>query len=1478
MSSAPSSSASRSGTRSRIPLHSLFFLAMAAIVAAGASYVAMLQQSRPDPYRPADLMTERWRYPMQRNAFARNEAFEGNLNAVFVRPGGKRVWAVGDGALLLHSDDGGISWVQDTLDLSPDPDGDDQPAPAVVTRQDSTAPDTPDTTSADTLKKMSMLPVTAVMGLGRAVWNRVTQGQVPPPGQQQSRPSPAQQPTRPTAIDSVLERLNAAEGLMALGLTRIHAAQDSLAVRTAKLRDVQFIDDTLGYAVGDGGVVLRTRDGGAHWRWNGPRLPEARLLRVEFVSPDTGWTRSDSTLYRTTTAGRAWDALARVPDSLSMFEDPRLGIVVVSGFHGLQFSGHEARTLSEQDVAAAARLSGESAMATEYAATANVASPDLFGFAAGPKRRLGTGALLRGTALRPAAAFFFDSVRGWAVTGDGRLHGTINGGRRWQVESPGGPPLHDIHFADAKRGWAVGAEGTILSTSDGGDTWMVRAGRRDRIRDVDFIDRHNGWAVGSGGAILHSTNGGRSWKPQASPTDSTLHAVSFATPDSGMAVGAGGTVLRTVDGGRHWSALPVQNAPPRLTFHAVQMMRGGRGWIAGSRGYLFGTSDGGESWRFIRTSTGQDLHAVLFRNPSIGWVAGDAGRLLYTGDGGRTWSRRALQPVIAPIEALVFAPGSQTVWAAGARGVILSGHDSVFERHTTGTDAHLTDIRFTDARHGWATGWNGAMLATTDGGASWRRDSSGTRADLLALDVVDPQHLWAAGKGAVVLRIGQSGRWERTALPGPWIPAPWYGLSWAVVLGLVMLSVPPRRPPEERDPVEGILISDRPMQPGDPDPFQLNDVALGISRFLRNQRTVPPLTLAVTGPWGSGKSSLMNLIGADLRRWRFRTLSFNAWHHQTEDHLLAAFLENVKQQAVPPWWHPSGLRFRLSLLWIRTQRYRPLAILAALGAAVYMAWLLADPDRVGEVVAELGNLIPKTEALKGKGPFDTLKVVVGTLIPGPEQAPAVLGLLGTLGVVGTALRGAKAFGVKPASLMASVTKAMRIRDLEAQTSFRHRFAKEFDEVTRALSPRDMVIFVDDLDRCRSAHVLQILEAINFLVTSGRCVVIMGIDPERVIRSVGREFGKEGEDAPDPRAPEPWVLPAAASAALAPRAPAPQDAEEADRRRREAFARQYLEKLVNIEIPVPRGSDEQQGRLLEPAELEPEGTTVAERLTRLGRWVRPALPVGLTAAACLLILLFGRAAFRAPEAMSAAGTIDVAAALVDAPDAGRTAPAQPSPSVATPPPVDSVPAPEIARAGFRLPSPGGSPSRAALYLGVLLALGVGLVRLLNRPDRVVDDSDLFRKALRAWSPYIVAARRPTPRTAKKFLNRVRYYAMRQSANTPPHTLLGGLKTLPFRNRWLKPLLGKMGFAEPAPASRAGDVLPEELLVALAAVQECAPAALQDDGTYRRFGEFLGEVKKASPTAYERIRDLGYPATITPEQREHFARISAGIRVS
>jgi hypothetical protein len=40
-----------------------------------------------------------------------------------------------------------------------------------------------------------------------------------------------------------------------------------------------------------------------------------------------------------------------------------------------------------------------------------------------------------------------------------------------------------------------------------------------------------------------------------------------------------------------------------------------------------------------------------------------------------------------------------------------------------------------------------------------------------------------------------------------------------------------------------------------------------LSMFLRNKQTVPPLTVGVTGEWGTGKSSFLNIVTSDLRRY-----------------------------------------------------------------------------------------------------------------------------------------------------------------------------------------------------------------------------------------------------------------------------------------------------------------------------------------------------------------------------------------------------------------------------------------------------------------------------------------------------------------------------------------------------------------------------------------------------------------------------------
>ena len=139
-------------------------------------------------------------------------------------------------------------------------------------------------------------------------------------------------------------------------------------------------------------------------------------------------------------------------------------------------------------------------------------------------------------------------------------------------------------------------------------------------------------------------------------------------------------------------------------------------------------------------------------------------------------------------------------------------------------------------------------------------------------------------------------------------PAPWY---WFLALPLVFLAataatLAPTVSTPVTESVSNLAISDRPLEPGEPDAMNLNSLAQGLSMFLRNQNTKPPLVLAVNGDWGTGKSSLMNLLQDDIRRRGARAIWFNAWHHQKEQQLLAALLQTVRRQAVPPWWTPLG--------------------------------------------------------------------------------------------------------------------------------------------------------------------------------------------------------------------------------------------------------------------------------------------------------------------------------------------------------------------------------------------------------------------------------------------------------------------------------------------------------------------------------------------------------------------------------------------
>ena len=65
-------------------------------------------------------------------------------------------------------------------------------------------------------------------------------------------------------------------------------AAEIRAFEDATLRAVHFVDDNVGWAVGDDGVIWNTLDAGKHWDRQ-PTGVKASLRSVQFIDHNVGW-------------------------------------------------------------------------------------------------------------------------------------------------------------------------------------------------------------------------------------------------------------------------------------------------------------------------------------------------------------------------------------------------------------------------------------------------------------------------------------------------------------------------------------------------------------------------------------------------------------------------------------------------------------------------------------------------------------------------------------------------------------------------------------------------------------------------------------------------------------------------------------------------------------------------------------------------------------------------------------------------------------------------------------------------------------------------------------------------------------------------------------------------------------------------------------------------------------------------------------
>lgn len=98
----------------------------------------------------------------------------------------------------------------------------------------------------------------------------------------------------------------------------------------------------------------------------------------------------------------------------------------------------------------------------------------------------------------------------------------------------------------------------------------------------------------------------------------------------------------------------------------------------------------------------------------------------------------------------VVAPGQKHAWRAGDGGAVLHSTDGgkTWKKQKSGVTADLTCGSATSDKVAWIAGRNGTLLLTTDGGKHWQQITTPLKEDLGGVDAVDRTHatIWDATK------------------------------------------------------------------------------------------------------------------------------------------------------------------------------------------------------------------------------------------------------------------------------------------------------------------------------------------------------------------------------------------------------------------------------------------------------------------------------------------------------------------------------------------------------------------------------------------------------------------------------------------------------------------------------------------------------------------------------------------------------------
>jgi KAP family P-loop domain len=283
------------------------------------------------------------------------------------------------------------------------------------------------------------------------------------------------------------------------------------------------------------------------------------------------------------------------------------------------------------------------------------------------------------------------------------------------------------------------------------------------------------------------------------------------------------------------------------------------------------------------------------------------------------------------------------------------------------------------------------------------------------------------------------------------------------------------------------FYADRPVMHAAQDAYGFQVYATQFALLINDPKTDTPLTVALSGPWGSGKTSLAHLIQDSLEAdniwqafWDEKPVIcwFNAWMHGDAPNLGAALAASVTRQV--------ATSRRLYLHWLsplpsvmlspeqRAWRRVWTAIIVASTAFLALMGFLWIFPQFRRTSGPLGHLFGHWQLL-------TVYAAVPAVIGFVRQASRISD---SVGAFIDAPRSAAAQGT-----LAQVAEQLKTVMYQAQRRWRIPGQKRW----HGRAKRRIIIFVDDLERCAGDKALDMCEVVSQLLGHDNVVTVLIAD-------------------------------------------------------------------------------------------------------------------------------------------------------------------------------------------------------------------------------------------------------------------------------------------------------------------------------------------------------------------------------------------------